>query len=93
MIWEASLLIIHLLLVPFASLMQYHVNNFIFVADILRGDRHELVDDFAEDLDVSTRVSLDARHQFRHSSFVLRAVSLCRTNKVGRARCEYPPGG
>lgn len=40
--------------------MENHVYDFILVANVFRGFRHELIDDFAEEADISLCVVADA---------------------------------
>jgi hypothetical protein len=65
MLWEPCL--VHLL-VPFASLVHDDINDLVLLADIFgrRGDFHNLVDDFAEQRHITTRVVADGTDEFAH---------------------------
>ena len=55
--WELNLLRSFQLVIAFPSLVENDVDNLVLVADILSGLRHDLVDNFTKEFDVSLRVS------------------------------------
>lgn len=51
-------------IVAFASLVKNHVDNFVLVADVFCGIRHEFVYNFAEKGNISTSIFAYSRYEF-----------------------------
>lgn len=51
--------------------MKDDIDDFVFVGDILGGNGHEFVDNLAEQVDITTRVMLDAMDQFVDPTLML----------------------
>ena len=77
MVWKATLGFICLALISLLSLMQNDIYDLVLLTDILSWNRHELVHDVAEQVNVSTRVVLNLGHQSSDCTFVLEE---CRFN-------------
>lgn len=56
MYWEPVLTSLDLF-IPLSPLVHNDVDNFVLLADVLRGYGHETVDDFTEKLDVAAGVA------------------------------------
>lgn len=69
-------------LVPLSSLVQDDIYDLVMLADILGRNGHELVDDFTEQVDISTRVALNAGNEICRCILVLvpGACELCIKN-------------
>jgi hypothetical protein len=65
------------LVVAFTALVQYNVDYFVVLANILGGCRHDLVDDLTEEHDVSTRVLSYTRNKLCDCLFVLNQDVRC----------------
>ena len=61
-------------IVMFSSLVKNDVDDVVVFADILSGQGHDAVDDFAEERDIAASVSTDPRDKFGHRTFMLGTV-------------------
>ena len=57
--------------VPFTSLVKNDIDDFVVFADILRGNRHDRVNDFGEELDIAMGIILNTRNEMCSRIFVL----------------------
>jgi hypothetical protein len=60
------------LLVAYSTLMEDNVDYFVEFTDVFGSQRHNLVDNFTEEVDISASVVLDTRNQFGNSAFMLK---------------------
>lgn len=69
--FRESFLPILQLFIALASLVKNDIYHFIMLANILRGQWHELIDNLAEEVDVSSSVVTDAGYEFSFDTLML----------------------
>lgn len=62
--WREAILTVLQRFVTFASLVQNNINNFVLLTDVFCWLGHELVDNLAEQANVSSSIAAYVRHKF-----------------------------